>query len=78
LTMSDEHLTPEDDSPATCQCGHDIASGWVARKPRYTMLDGFFVLFGISAAPYAIEFTCRKCGDVVAVANDAQAIRKFI
>jgi hypothetical protein len=80
--MSEERRTTDDGSGApanaTCQCGYDVEAGWVARKPRYTMLDGFFVLFGISATPYAIEFTCRKCGDIIAVEDDPHVLGKFV
>lgn len=46
----------------------------VSASGEYTFLGWCLILFGISARPRAIRFTCRRCDQVIVRATDEQTI----
>ena len=59
---------------ATCSCGHPKDDPWVSPFPRYSFPRMILLVLGMPQTPAAIEYRCRKCGEVVARTTDPQAL----
>jgi len=60
-----------------CGCRRTLRDPSVISEPRYSIWATATLLFGITAAPKAVDFQCLKCHKVIATATDAATIRRF-
>jgi hypothetical protein len=60
-----------------CKCGHDRNHPMVSATGDYTFGGWCLILFGISAKPRAIRFTCRRCDQVIERVTDPQTISEM-
>jgi hypothetical protein len=60
-----------------CGCRRTLRDPSVISEPRYSVWATATLLFGITAAPKAVDFQCLKCRKVIATATDAATIRRF-
>lgn len=65
---------PKDKAPKKCRCGHDRHHPMVSATGDYTFGGWCLILFGISAKPRAIRFTCRRCDEVIERVTDPVTI----
>lgn len=62
---SEPSASAPDAARPTCACGHDRSHYLVSAKGKYTAFGWFTVLFGITTHPVAVDYVCRRCGEVV-------------
>lgn len=67
-------VKPATSSAVTCSCGHTIESRWVSPYPEYSTFRMILLVLGSPQTPKAIEFRCRKCGEVIARTTDRQTL----
>lgn len=60
--------------PRKCRCGHDRSHPMVSAAGEYGFWGWWLILFGISAKPRAITFTCRRCDELILRATDETTI----
>lgn len=70
-------IGPTEPGP-TCPCGHDRSHFMVSPEPRYSGLDWFWVLFGITTMPREVSFRCRRCGQTFDRTTDPKEMARCI
>ncbi len=58
------------DESKRCRCGYAKGDGMIAEEPRYSFAGTMALLFGITAPPISLRYTCRKCGEVLDETSD--------
>jgi hypothetical protein len=70
-----------DDGPTevtrACGCNRTLRDPSVISEPRYGFWATATLLFGVTAAPRAVDFQCLKCRKIIASVTDAATIRRF-
>jgi hypothetical protein len=70
-----------DDAPtpvsAACGCNRGLRDPSVISEPRYGFWAMATLLFGVTAAPRAVDFQCLKCRKIIASVTDPATIRRY-
>jgi hypothetical protein len=80
-TAASEPASDPEDGPTevtrACGCNRTLRDPSVISEPRYGFWATATLLFGVTAAPRAVDFQCLKCRKVIASVTDAATIRRF-
>ena len=59
-----------------CGCNRTLEDPSIVSEPNYGFFANLTLLFGVTAAPRRIDYRCLKCGKIVAVDDDPQALQR--
>jgi hypothetical protein len=59
-----------------CGCNRTPSDERVLQEPNYGFFANLTLLFGVTAAPRAIDFRCLACGKHIGSTSDPELLRK--
>ena len=61
----------------TCRCGHGLDHYWVRPSYSYGFWGTLATMFGVSARPTRVDYTCGKCHQTLESVTDPAKLAQF-